>query len=186
MNKTIPALGALIAVAIPALAASPVDSGLKVGEMVTPFHPTHVAGPDKGTTNCPPCTYGNRPAVQAWFSMDQDPETVTAITQNLSKQVEAYKSTEFKSFVIMLTHCEKCVAKSTDMANTLGVSNVGFTYLDWSNEAVSNYKVNKDKTVLNTVFVYKDKKVVAKFVNLGKDEKSLALLDKAIASVAAK
>ena len=65
MNKMIPALGALVAVALPAIAATPVDSGLKVGEMVTPYHPKHVAGPDKGISNCPPCTYDNRPAVQA-------------------------------------------------------------------------------------------------------------------------
>lgn len=29
-------------------------SGLEVGQMVTPFHPYHVAGPDKGTDTCPP------------------------------------------------------------------------------------------------------------------------------------
>lgn len=29
-------------------------SGLKVGEMVTPFHPNHVTGPLKGTNACPP------------------------------------------------------------------------------------------------------------------------------------
>ncbi len=30
------------------------DSGLSVGEMVTPFHPWHVTGPNKGTDACPP------------------------------------------------------------------------------------------------------------------------------------
>lgn len=30
------------------------DSGLNVGEMVTPFHPLHVTGPHKGTDACPP------------------------------------------------------------------------------------------------------------------------------------
>lgn len=29
-------------------------SGLKAGEWVTPFHPYHVTGPDKGTDACPP------------------------------------------------------------------------------------------------------------------------------------
>ena len=29
-------------------------SGLEVGQLVTPFHPTHVGGPDNGTDTCPP------------------------------------------------------------------------------------------------------------------------------------
>jgi len=30
------------------------NSGLNVGEGVTPFHPQHVTGPHKGTDACPP------------------------------------------------------------------------------------------------------------------------------------
>lgn len=30
------------------------DSGLSVGDSVTPFHPQHVTGPNKGTDACPP------------------------------------------------------------------------------------------------------------------------------------
>ncbi len=41
------------ALAVPAI-ASLADSGLNVGDAVTPFHPTHIAGPDKGTNACPP------------------------------------------------------------------------------------------------------------------------------------
>lgn len=186
MNKMIPALGALIAVAIPAIAASPVDSGLKVGEMVTPYHPKHVAGPDKGTTNCPPCTYGNRPAVQAWFNMDEKTETILAITKHLSGAVDKYEASEFKAFSIMLTKCEKCVEATTSIGGKLGFDNVGFAYVDLKDEAIGNYKINTTKEVMNTILVYKDKKVVAKFVNLGTDAKSMSKLDEAIASITGK
>ena len=30
------------------------ESGLNVGDQVTPFHPQHVNGPHKGTDACPP------------------------------------------------------------------------------------------------------------------------------------
>ncbi len=30
------------------------ESGLSVGEYVSPFHPWHVTGPNKGTDACPP------------------------------------------------------------------------------------------------------------------------------------
>ncbi len=33
---------------------SDIDSGLNVGQGVTPFHPQHVTGPHKGTDACPP------------------------------------------------------------------------------------------------------------------------------------
>jgi hypothetical protein len=41
------------AFALPAFAFGP-DSGLAVGDMVTPFNPQHVTGPHKGTNACPP------------------------------------------------------------------------------------------------------------------------------------
>jgi hypothetical protein len=41
------------AIAASAFVGGP-NSGLNVGEMVTPFHPQHVTGPHKGTDTCPP------------------------------------------------------------------------------------------------------------------------------------
>lgn len=46
-------VGTVVAGMAMAMAAE-VESGLAVGKMVPPFHPNHVSGPDKGTTNCPP------------------------------------------------------------------------------------------------------------------------------------
>jgi hypothetical protein len=46
-------LKTLLGVAFLASAFAP-DSGLNVGELVTPFHPQHVTGPHKGTDACPP------------------------------------------------------------------------------------------------------------------------------------
>lgn len=37
-----------------AFAAAGPESGLKVGDPVTPFNPQHVSGPNKGTNACPP------------------------------------------------------------------------------------------------------------------------------------
>ncbi len=48
MLKTL--LGAAL---LGAVVSSP-DSGLKVGDAVSAFHPQHVAGPHKGTDACPP------------------------------------------------------------------------------------------------------------------------------------
>ena len=46
------------------------NSGLGKGENVTPFHPKHIVGPLAGSSNCFPCTFQNRPQVQAWINGD--------------------------------------------------------------------------------------------------------------------
>ena len=54
-NRVLCSLTALAVLVLPALACiSDPESGLAVGEMVTPFHPQHVSGPLKGTDECPP------------------------------------------------------------------------------------------------------------------------------------
>ena len=53
MNKAI-LFGVAASATALACALTGVESGLNVGDMVTPFNPTHIAGPDKGTNKCPP------------------------------------------------------------------------------------------------------------------------------------
>lgn len=185
LKKTLIAVGALAGLATVGIAASGftagVDSGLKTGEMVTPFHPMHVAGPDKGTDTCPPCKYGNRPAVQIWVNQDSE-ENIAGLAKHLNKQV-ANSDEDLKGFMIMLTKCEACVDASkmfAGKAEKMGMKNIGIAHLSNQDKAVKNYKVNIDSEVKNTVFVYVNRKVVKKFVNLKADEAGLAQLDAAI------
>ncbi|MGI8923843.1 MAG: hypothetical protein ACR2HJ_07360 [Fimbriimonadales bacterium] len=57
-----------------------------------------MSGPDKGTKNCPPCTYGNRPAVQVWVNGD-DMKIVNSIAKLLHESVEANKAAELKGYL---------------------------------------------------------------------------------------
>lgn len=54
MNKPLPIAVGGVLMGFAAIAFGAAVSGLGVGERVTPFHPTHVGGPDKGTDTCPP------------------------------------------------------------------------------------------------------------------------------------
>lgn len=171
---------ALAAIALPVFAMAP-TSGLNVGERVSAFHPTHVAGPDAGTDTCPPCKYGNRPMVQVWTNMD-DPANVMAIVKNLEKKVGASKN-ELKAFVINLTHCQACVDGTKELGKKAGATNVGIAHLPSDHEAVKLYRVNTDESVKNTVFVYRNRTVAARFVNLKADEAGLKALNEAIAKV---
>ncbi len=179
MKRTAMFLTATLALALPALAA--VESGLKIGETVTPFHPKHVSGPNKDTEACPPCTYGNRPAVQAWMNQD-DPENVSAISGALNDAVKGSKH-ELKGFVIMLTMCDKCVENAKTVGASTKSTDIGIAHLPVNDQAVKNYKVNTAGEVKNTIIFYKDKKVVAKLVNLKADKKGLEELKAAIAKI---
>lgn len=181
--KKVMFLSVVACVAAAAFAFKGVNSGLSVGEMVTPFHPKHIAGPDKGTDTCPPCKYGARPAVQAWVSPNESADVVAALAKTLSANVKAHKAADLKGFMIMLTMCSACEGKASKFADTAKIENLGIATLSTSDGAVKNYKVSTDKEVKNTVFVYKDKKVAAKFVNLTNSPEDLAKLEAAIKQV---
>lgn len=184
LKKAILSLVTGSAIAAPVLAYGP-DSGLKVGEMVMAFHPQHVAGPLKGTDGCPPCTYGMLPQVQAWINND-DPTNVAAIAKLLEKAAQTGKKADFKGFLIVLTDPAqvKTTAKSlAGLAKQAGAKDLHVAYLPKNDEAIQLYKMNTGSETKNTIFVYKNRKVTAKFVNLKADEKGLAALTGAIGEI---
>jgi hypothetical protein len=168
--------------ALSAIAGTP-ESGLKVGEKVTPFNPTHITGPLKGTSDCPPCTFGARPQVQVWVNAD-NMMNVVKIARLLEAEMQQKSKSELKAFVILLTDTPDETGKFlTALAERIGAKQVGLAYLKKSDEAVRNYKVNAGEEVKNTIFVYKNKTVSEKFVNLKADEKGLGDLSAAISKV---
>jgi hypothetical protein len=178
-KKFLSIFAAVSILALPVFASNP-ESGLKVGETVTPFNPTHVTGPLKGTNNCPPCTFGSRPQVQVWINGDET-KNLVYIARMLEKEMKENEASELKAFVIVLTDTPEETAKLlAAVGERVGAKNVGLAYLSKKDAAVSNYKFNVSADVKNTVFVYRDKKVSEKFVNLKADEAGLAELAKSI------
>lgn len=183
MNK-IAIFAVLAAIMLPAVARN-VDSGLKVGEKVFAFHPKHVAGPHKGTDACPPCTYGNLPQVQVWINGDSV-DNYGPIAKMLQGAMEAHKDQKLKAFMIVMVDPSKSAQVAGGLEHTagkLGLKDVAVAYLPTNDEAVTNYQVNTSKDVKNTIFVYRDRTVKSKFVNLKADEKGLGDLKKAIAGI---
>ena len=173
-------LVAAAAVAVPAFAA-PLVSGLKLGEAVTPFHPKHLAGPLAGTTNCFPCTFQDRPQVQAWVN-GADKATVVAFAKTLATEMKDHEKQEFKALVVVLTdkaNAEKAENMVREATKVPGTEGVGLAVLLKTDEAVKNYSINTDASIKNTVFVYKKWTVEQKFVNLKTSEtqKLVAAID---------
>lgn len=177
MKKLIMASAGL-GIAVFALANA--NSGLAKGESVTPFHPNHVSGPLAKSTNCFPCTFGNRPQVQVWVNGD-DMKNVHAIAKNLNAMM--VKNDEFKALVVVVVDESKSKSIASELeaaSKEKGMDKIGLSYIRKNDEAVGAYKINLANDVKNTVFVYKNWKVQDKFVNLKGDEAGINSLNAAI------
>ncbi len=173
------AFAAAAILALPALAN--VSSGPAVGEKITPFHPTHVTGPDAGTTTCPPCKYGNTPAVQVWVNGD-DTANVLKIAGKLNEV--AKKDEDFKAFIIFVVDPAKKAKMETtlkDAAKSTGYNAIAMAWVPNNSEYLKAYKI--DKAAKNTVLVYKDRKVTHNWVNMVANETGVKNLTAAIQQI---
>lgn len=155
-----------------------VNSGLAVGESVSPFHPKHVAGALKGTDSCFPCTYQNRPQVQAWVT-NGDHASVHAFAKTLDEAMAKYGNKEFKAMVVIVA--PKSAAAEIEKAAPMlqkSFKHVSISYLTPDNAAVKAYKINT--AAKNTVFAYKNWKVENKMVDVSADAKGQASISAAI------
>lgn len=173
--------------AAPMLAAGGLNSGVDKGATLSPFSPTHVTGPDKGTQTCPICRYPTNPAVQIWINGDSD-KNVAALVSALEKDTRQNARARLKAFVVLINTRHEPASALAKRAAAIGAEtkarNVSIVYLPGPNdEAIKEYAINTDPQVKNTVFVYKDRTVSSKFVNLTADAGGIARLNEAIHQV---
>jgi protocatechuate 3,4-dioxygenase beta subunit len=137
-----------------------VSSGLAIGETVEPWRPIHVAGPDRGTTACPVCTYLAKPAV---IVFTKDGKDTVELAHRVEGLVATYREKELKGFVVVVDSTPEKLAIT---AKEAGVSRSALCYPDPSSrdEDLKSYKINPAAT--STILVYKDYTVTARFVNL--------------------
>ncbi|MCG9893914.1 MAG: hypothetical protein MH204_00380 [Fimbriimonadaceae bacterium] len=182
------AAGGAIAAAVIALGLAPAEKvaakpiGLKQGDIVTPFEPHHLAGPDKGTETCPPCKYGMLPAVQVWARGESD-QVLLGIAQRLSSEMTASKK-DLRAFMILVadTEAEKAQAKrvAAGMETDLKIKNVALAHLPSNHEAVANYGFPLDGSVKNMAVVYSKLKVTETIPNVLADPIGLDDLSRAV------
>lgn len=164
--------------------ASQIKSGVNVGGMLLSFRPYHFTGSDKGTSVCPLCQYPNNPAVQVWVNTDDD-KNVSAIVTVLDRLVTENRGKKLKAFVVYVnTGREPDAAERKrieDLAARAKPKNVALLFVSSADlTAARDNEINPSPQVKNTVFVYKARKVAAKFINLAADAAGLARLENAI------
>ena len=121
--------------------------------------------------------------MQAWLSPSEKPEVVEAISMTLNAAIKTHKKAEFQGFMLMMTRCDDCVDKANKFAKATKATKVNVALMPVDSRSIKSFKINLDEKVLNTIFVYKDGIVVAKFVNLTDSKKDQAKLKAAIAKV---
>lgn len=165
MKKILPCTLLVSVFALNAIALAP-ESGLKPGATVTPFHPTHVTGPKKGTDACPPCTYGPLPQVIVWVNGD-DRANIERIARTLN--AAAGRNKDLKAFVVVLTDDANRTATSRliqDINARTNANHVHMAHLSRNDRGVRAYNINTTRDVKNTVILYKNRRVTDTFVNL--------------------
>lgn len=134
-----------------------VQSGLKVGDYVSPFHVTDVTGPRAGDSLCYTCKYG-RNAVVGIFVREIN-EDVAKMIQGIDKSVEKNSAKQLRSYVVLMTDDPDAEeAKLKKIAAKYEIKNVPLTTFDGV-KGPPSYKISKKAEV--TVLMWKGSKVHA-------------------------
>jgi hypothetical protein len=135
--------------------AAELKSGLEAGESPSPFNVKDITGPNKGTSLCYRCQYGAKP-VAAIFTREINKE-VTALIQEIDKNVGANKDKNLCAFVVLLTDDADAGAKQlAKLAADKKISNVPLTVFDGT-AGPESYKISKDAAV--TVLMWNKSRV---------------------------
>ncbi len=151
------------------------ESGLRIGDLVEPWTPVHVAGPDKGKKACPICTYPEHPAVVIFAN---DGEATTKLLSEMEGFLAEPEQKELKIFFVIIDADEP---RLNEIASAASISRTALCHLTpmSAKKVLADYKVDPSKA--NTVMVYRNFKVNANFNNL--DATDLAKFKNAVAEV---
>jgi protocatechuate 3,4-dioxygenase, beta subunit len=149
------------------------QSGLEKGDNCPAFEPIHLSGADKGKDACPMCKYGYGQGLMVWFN-HTSLDTLKQFALKLENEMEMRGEKNLRVFLIYMNPTYKINdAKSQavlrgKLIKWCNENEIKRVALLWVNSPVDEncreYKLNPD--VANTVFVYKKRKVVDKWINI--------------------
>jgi protocatechuate 3,4-dioxygenase beta subunit len=156
------------------------NSGLAIGSNCPAFDPLHLSGADKGKLICPMCKYGYGKGVMVWTnhaSLDQMSQFVKTMENEMKQRGEKnlrvfivymnpfYKNNDpGKSRVLQKKIREWCEEQLLNKVAVVWVPS------PVDQQSAQLFRINP--AAKNTVFVYKKRKVAAKWVNLDYTEEN--------------
>ena len=167
-------IAALSMLAVSAFAA--VESGLKGGDVPTPFQVVDVTGPNKGKQLCYRCQYGASPVVAVF--VNGDAAKAVPLVAVVQKLVDSHKAQGLKSFVVFMSGPESkdgIQKLATEKKTTIPLV---FLPKGTKEEDIAAYKISP--SAKNTVLIWKGS-VKGNFVDV--DPAKLPQVDKAVAAM---
>jgi protocatechuate 3,4-dioxygenase beta subunit len=157
-------------------------SGLIVGSPCPVFDPLHLSGADKGKKVCPMCKYGYGQGIMIWFNhanLDHMSEFIKTLEAEMRKQGEK----NLRVFLIYMnplyqqnatdTEHKMMERKIKEWCEEQQLEKVAMTLIPSpvDEETAGVYQINP--AAKNTIFVYKGRRITAKWVNVEYDQQIL-------------
>ncbi len=158
----------------PKAAAINMQSGLAIGANCPAFDPIHLSGIDKGKSTCPMCKYGYGQGVMVWIN-HTNLEQMNDFVKRMEKEMEHRGEKKLRVFMVYMNPVYKeneesaygiIQKKVKEWCEQQQLTKVAVVWVPSpvDKESSGLFKINPEAK--NTVFVYKKRKVAAKWVNL--------------------
>jgi protocatechuate 3,4-dioxygenase beta subunit len=173
-----------IALILACVLAAPLDSGLRIGEESPAFDPQHAWGPDKGSHACPMCKYGRIQGVLYWVAADPASDEVRTMATFLERESARRGGKRFKAYLIYTNPgrapLPEVDSKLASLGRELGLRHVAVTYVPspTDRETAALNRINPGTR--NTIIVYRQRRVMDKFVNFEPTDENLERLSAAV------
>ena len=155
------------------------SSGLPLGAGCPAFDPLHLSGADAGKKSCPMCRYGQGQGIMLWFN-HANVEQLQDFVQALEKEMQTKGERALRVFLIYMNPLYKenpgvtpndiLKGKLKRWAEEQALKKVALTWIPSpvDKETAAAFEINP--LAKNTVFVYKKRRVAAKWVNIEYDD----------------
>ena len=156
-------------------------SGLALGSNCPAFDPLHLSGADSGKKACPMCKYGYGQGIMVWFNhanLDQ----MSEFAKKLEIEMERRGEKKLRVFLVYMNPFYNQSTKEDEgilgrkirkWCDEQGLKKLAMLWIPSpvDEKTAGLYQINPDAK--NTVFVYKQRKILAKWVNIEYDDASL-------------
>jgi protocatechuate 3,4-dioxygenase beta subunit len=150
------------------------SSGLDLGDNCPAFDPLHLSGADMGKKACPMCKYGYGQGVMVWFN-HTNLDRLKSFAQTLEKEMENRGEKALRVFLVYMNpghagNDEKgqkiLQGKIKKWCEEQSLQKVAVVWVPSpiDEETCGLYKINPKAE--NTVFIYKKRKIAAKWINM--------------------
>lgn len=160
---------------------SSANSGLLKHEECPAFRPHHAWGPDKGSTACPMCKYGNKQGVMAWINTD-DWKNIAKLAKALEAEIRKEGPDQIRAFLIYMNpsrlNKNELENRLQQFARENKLQQVAILYIPSPEDekTAGLYRINPSKGIRNTLFIYKNRRVFDKYINFDASQMNLSLL----------